>query len=283
MKIEFLGTAGALVTPRPGCVCPMCEEAREKGVPYSRSGPSLFIHGPDLLIDTPEESAMQLNRARIMYVPHAIYSHWHPDHVLGRRVWEMNFDWEHLPPQSRVSDIYLPEQVAADFKQRLGSWEQFAYLEQMGTVRLHVLEDGESITLNETRITPFRLAADYVYAFLIEEGGKRVLIAPDELVGWTPPDFTRGVDLAVMPMGISEFNPLTGERHIPAAHPILKTEATFRQTMRMIDQLDANTVVLTHIEEADRLSYDDLRELEVRLQREGYNIRFAYDTLTVTV
>lgn len=283
MKIEFLGTAGALVTPRPGCACAMCEEAREKGVPYSRTGPSLFVHGPDLLIDTPEESALQLNRARIMHVPHAIYSHWHPDHVLGRRVWEMNFDWEHLPPQNRVSDIYLPEQVAADFKERLGSWEQFAYLEQMGTVSLHVLADGESITLNETRITPFRVAADYVYAFSLEEEGKRVLIAPDELVGWTPPDFVRGVDLAVMPMGISEFNPLTGERHIPAAHPILEVEATFRQTLEMIERLDAGMVVLTHIEEADRLSYDDLCELERRLQAEGYNIRLAYDTLVVPV
>lgn len=283
MKIEFLGTAGALVTPRPGCGCAMCEEAREKGVPYSRSGPSLFVHGPDLLIDTPEESAMQLNRARIMHVPHAIYSHWHPDHVLGRRVWEMNFDWKHLPPQNRVSDIYLPEQVAADFKQYLGSWEQFTYLEERGVVRVHVLQDGDSLTLNETRITPFRVAADYVYAFLLEEGEKRVLIAPDELVGWTPPDFVKGVALAVLPMGITEFNPVTGERHIPAAHPILKVEATFLQTLKMVEELEAGKVVMTHIEEADRLSYDDLCELEKRLHAADYNIRFAYDTLTVTV
>jgi phosphoribosyl 1,2-cyclic phosphate phosphodiesterase len=283
MKIEFLGTGGALVTPRPGCACAICEEAREKGVPYSRSGPSLFVHGPDLLVDTPEESAMQLNRARIMRVPHAIYSHWHPDHVLGRRVWEMNFDWEHLPPQNRVSEIYLPQQVATDFKRYLGSWEQFAYLEERGVVRVHVLRDGESITLGETRITPFRVAADYVYAFLLEENGKRVLIAPDELVGWTPPDFAQGVDLAVLPMGIAEFNPLTGERHIPAAHPILRVEATFRQTLIMVEQLQAGEVLLTHIEEADRLSYDDLCTLQERLQREGYKIRFTYDTLVVEV
>lgn len=283
MKIEFLGTAGALVTPRPGCGCPMCEEAREKGVPYSRSGPSVFVHGPELLIDTPEESAMQLNRARIISVPHAIYSHWHPDHVLGRRVFEMNFDWEHWPPQNQVSDIYLPEQVAADFKERLGSWEHFCYLEEKGVVRIHVLADGESLMLNKTRITPFRLAADYVYAFLLEEDGKRVLIAPDELVGWVPPAFVRGVDLAVIPMGVTEFNPLTGKRHIPAGHPILKVEATFRQTLKMVEQLEADTVVMTHIEEADRLGYDDLCELEERLLREGYNIRFAYDTLVVEV
>lgn len=54
MRIEFLGTGGAITTPRPGCACRVCAEARVKGVPYSRTGPSVFIHGPDVLIDTPE-------------------------------------------------------------------------------------------------------------------------------------------------------------------------------------------------------------------------------------
>jgi phosphoribosyl 1,2-cyclic phosphate phosphodiesterase len=82
-------------------------------------------------------------------------------------------------------------------------------------------------------------------------------------------------------MGITEFNPFTGKRHIPAAHPILKTEATFRQTLTMVEQLAAGTVLLTHIEEADRLGYDDLCALEESLQAEGKDIRFAYDTLVV--
>ena len=38
----------------------MCVEARENGVPYSRTGPSLFVHGPDVLIDTSEEIRLQL-------------------------------------------------------------------------------------------------------------------------------------------------------------------------------------------------------------------------------
>ncbi len=49
-----------------------------------------------------------------------------------------------------------------------------------------------------------------MYAFLLEEEGKRVLIAPDELVGWDPPQTVRGLDLAVLPMGVPEFDPFTG-------------------------------------------------------------------------
>lgn len=224
---------------------------------------------------------MQVNRARIMALPNGLYSHWHPDHVMGRRIWEMNMDWEHWPPQHYVSDIYLPQQVAADFRERLGAWDHLAYFEERGIVRLHVLNDGESLTLGQTQITPFRLAATYVYAFLFEENGKRVLIAPDELVGWQPPDFVRGVDLAVIPKGIQEFDPFTGERRIPAGHPVLRTEATFRQTLEMVRQMAAERVVMTHIEEADRLSYDDLSRLEKRLQSQGLNVSFAYDTMVL--
>lgn len=65
MKIEFLGTGGSVPTPRPLCHCSMCIEARERGVPFSRGGPSLFVHGPNLLVDTPEEVSILLNRSTV--------------------------------------------------------------------------------------------------------------------------------------------------------------------------------------------------------------------------
>lgn len=88
MKVEFLGTGGAISTPRPLCSCRVCVEARKLGVPYSRGGPSVFVHGPDVLIDTPEEARDELNRSRVTNVNACLYSHWHPDHVMGRRVFE---------------------------------------------------------------------------------------------------------------------------------------------------------------------------------------------------
>jgi len=284
MQIEFLGTAGAMTIPRPGCRCRVCGQAREKGVPYARGGPSLFVHGPEVLIDTPEEIKDELNRSRVEWVPSCLYSHWHPDHVMGRRVFEsMNADWRGWPAENRRTDVYLPQQVAEDFRTRIGSWDHLAFLEHQGYVRLVVLRDGDAIELNGVRITPFRLAADYVYAFLFEEDGKRVLLAPDELVWWEPPEWVTGLDLAVLPMGVVEHDPFTGERRIAEEHPILKIEATFAQTLEIVERLRAERVILTHIEEMDGLSFDDLQRLERRLKNSGVAVEFAYDTMFVKV
>jgi phosphoribosyl 1,2-cyclic phosphate phosphodiesterase len=285
MRVEILGSAGAITTPKPGCDCRVCAESREKGVPYSRMGPCTFVHGPDVLIDTPEEIKHQLNRSRVREIRACLYSHWHPDHVMGRRVWEdLNWSFRVWPPEPRCTPIYLPEQVAADFREHLGSWEHLEFFaERLRIVELIEVPDGETVALNGTTIRPFRLAEDYAHAFLFEADGQRVLIAPDELLGWKPPEFARGVDLAVLPMGIAATHPLTGEQQIPAEHPVLEAEASFTETLEIVRALGARQVVLSHIEEADGVTYDDLVELERRLRADGLNICFAYDTMLIEV
>lgn len=283
MKIEFLGSGGAVTTPNPACDCPICSEARAKEVPYSRMGPSLFIHELNLLIDTPEEIKPQLLRAGVRRVEACLYSHWHPDHVLGMRVFEtINSDWFGYPRQNRLTDIYLPQQVALDLETFFNLGASLTYWENiLKVIRVHRLSDGDSIQLGNFEIRPFRVAEAYVYAFLLAGEGKRVLIAMDELFGWSPPDWVKGVDLAILPKGLNEFDPFTGERRIPETHPVLKFEATFRQTVEMVQALEAKQVILTHIEETDRLSYADYRRLEEQFQ--PLNLSFAFDTRVVEV
>ncbi len=282
MQIEILGSGGAISTPRPRCTCRICTEARQKGIPYSRTGPGVFVHGPNMLIDTPEESKLQIDRSRITQIDAAFYSHWHPDHVAGLRVWEtMNADWFHWPPNHTRTTIYLPQQVALDFRQWLGAWEQMMYLQKFGVVRVVELADGDVVTVGTTTIRPFRVAEDYVYAFLLEDGPQRVLLAPDELFNWDPPDFVRGLDLAVIPMGLPKRHPLSGIEMIPDEHPVLKHEATFEQTLDIVRKLDAKRVVLSHIEEPINLSYDDLLAVADRLRTQGFNITFAHDTMLI--
>jgi phosphoribosyl 1,2-cyclic phosphate phosphodiesterase len=238
-----------------------------------------------VLIDTPEESNLQLNRAAIREVRAGVYSHWHPDHVMGRRVWEaLNAEWRAWPPSvRRCTPIYLPQQVAADFRERLGGWEHLQFFADQGWVELVVVPDGEAVELHGARMLPVRLAQDYVYAFVFEQGGRRLLVAPDELKAWRPPGWLVGVDLAVVPMGITEVNPLTGERQLAAEHPMLRLEATLGDTLALLDELRPGRAVLTHVEEIDGLSYDDLAELELRLREEERDVTFAYDTLIVDV
>jgi phosphoribosyl 1,2-cyclic phosphate phosphodiesterase len=284
VRVEILGSGGATTTPRPGCECPVCVEAREKGVPYARTGPSVFVHGPDVVFDTPEEAKHQLDRAAIADVRACFYSHWHPDHTLGRRVWETrNADfrgWPREAKRQRVTDIYLPQQVAADHRRYLGGMEHLEFMQGRGWVRVHELKDGETVLVGGVEIRPFRLREDYVYAFELVERGRRLLIAMDELNGWSPPEAIRGVDLAVLPMGICEFDPFTGERRIHAEHPVLMYEATFEETRTIVGELGAERVVLSHVEEIDGLTHDDLQRLAPAYSA---NVTFAWDGLVVEV
>jgi phosphoribosyl 1,2-cyclic phosphate phosphodiesterase len=282
MKVEVLGSGGGVTTPRPSCLCRVCVEARAKGAPYARTGTSYFVHGPNVLIDTPEESNLQLNRAGIGEIAACLYSHFHPDHTMGRRVFETrNVDWRGWPPEAKQqlrTTVYLPQQVAADAHRYLALAEHLEFMEAQGTVRVVELADGEAVEFGGWSFQPFRLAEDYVYAFLIEGNGARVLLAPDETNGWEPPDGLRGVDLAVIPMGLCEFDPLTGERRIHPEHPMLAAEATFDETLGIVERLAARRTVLSHVEEIDGLSHDDLLEVA---RRHGGRFEFAYDGMAL--
>ena len=284
MKLEILGSGGATPTPRPACHCRICTEARSRGLPYYRTGPSYFLHDVQVLFDTPEESKFQLNRSNVEHVDACFYSHWHPDHTMGRRLFEsLHANFRIWPPRPQATDVFLPAQVAEDFEIRLGLKEHFEYLQEKGWARVRRLAEGATVAFDAITITPFPTAVDYVYAFLITNGTKRILLAPDELVGWEPPEFARGVDLAVLPMGICEFDPFTGQRHIAAEHPLLQEEATFAQTLAIVRKLEARQVVLSHIEESDQLSYDDLERLSSHLQSQDLPVSFAWDTRVLIV
>ncbi|HZU20400.1 MAG TPA: MBL fold metallo-hydrolase [Gaiellaceae bacterium] len=280
MRVEILGSGGAGVTPRPQCRCAICIRAREHGAPYARTGPSVFVHGPDVLIDTPEESVSQIDRLDPRRIQAALYSHFHPDHTQGRRMFDArNVDWRTWPPDRREQEttpIYVTEHVAADFRSYIGIWEHLEFMATFAqTVELHVVPDDEPIQLDDVTVTPIRLAEREVDAFLFEGDDRRMLIAMDELNNWRPPDLGR-LDLVVLPFGIREVDPFTGERLIDAAHPVLAAEATYADTLEIVRALDAECVVLTHFEHDDAPSHDDL----VRLgERDGWTP--AYDGLVV--
>ncbi|MFD1018646.1 MBL fold metallo-hydrolase [Thalassobacillus hwangdonensis] len=284
MNIEFLGTGGAMSIPRPLCTCKVCIEAREKGVPYSRTGPSIFLHGPDLLIDTPEDSYVQINRSTIREINGVLYSHWHPDHVMGRRVVEsISADWRNHPPENDPVDVFLPEQVHNDFDRFLGSGDHFNFFKEQGYATVHKLSDDENIQMSDTTIYPFRLAESYVYGFLIENDGRNVLIIMDELNNWQPPEFMKNIDVAILPAGIFDVHPLTGEILVSPDHPVLKEEATFKETVEVIEKLGAKEVYLTHIEEVNGLSHDTLKVVEEKYAEKGIRFTFAYDTQIISI
>jgi phosphoribosyl 1,2-cyclic phosphate phosphodiesterase len=114
--------------------------------------------------------------------------------------------------------------------------------------------------------------------FEIAGDGRRVLLALDELKGWEPEPALRGLDLAVLPMGLCEHDPFTGERRIHQDHSVLRLEATLPETLGIVERLGAARVVLAHMEEIDGLTYDD----HVRLGAE-LGVEFAYDGMQVEI
>ena len=116
------------------------------------------------------------------------------------------------------------------------------------------------------------------------EQGRRLLLAMDELNGWTPPDEIKGCDLAVLPMGICEHHPLTGERSIDVEHPVLQLRGDLRRDAR--DRRPARGRAAScshHIEEMDELTYDDLCARPGAPAQEGRELTFAWDGLIADV
>ncbi len=59
MTIEVLGSGGAVNTPKIFCDCNSCTQARKYGGVYRRLGPSVVIHGPDMLRSTLGDISLQ--------------------------------------------------------------------------------------------------------------------------------------------------------------------------------------------------------------------------------
>jgi phosphoribosyl 1,2-cyclic phosphate phosphodiesterase len=280
LELLFLGTGGAYSTPRVGCVCRVCEEARRKKGRFTRNGPSLFLPGPSLLFDTPEDIADSLEREGIHRVRRIIYTHWHPDHTMGRRVLE-GLNMNILRPDvRRVTDVWLPTWVKEDFRKRLALFENFQFFERMGIVKVHEIGQGEPLHVDGVRVRAFRMAQPGLTAFLLQQGKKRVVLAVDDTKNWAPGDDLLEPDLLVIEAGWFERDP-KGRVLVPKNHWVRGSEASFEDTLRLVERIKPSRTILTHIEELNSRSYADY----VRLEREhkDKNLQFAYDGLRVLV
>jgi len=277
--LVFLGTGGADCTPRVGCLCEICTEARQKRGRYSRNGPSVFFTGSGLLFDTPEDIAHSLEREDIHRVSHLLYSHWHPDHTMGRRVLEqLNLN---LRKRTKaITDVWLPSWVRDDFRKMLGLEDHFEFFEKMGIVRIHEFAEGEAIKLGNTTVKAFRMAQPGLASYLVHQNGKRVVLALDEIKDWNPGSELLEPDVLVLETGWFEHDK-KGEQIIPTGHWIRKSEASFEETLERVEKVNPHLAVATHIEELNGRSYADYLELEKKYKK--YRLRFAYDGFRVSL
>jgi len=285
MELIILGSGGSTTIPRPGCDCKVCMEARINGIPYARSGPSMFIKDVSLLIDTPEEIAAQLNREKIDAVDYIFYTHWHPDHTFGMRIVERMYKfWLDMfvrgsKPKKKVK-VCAVHEVMEDLKSigyRGGSF--FAYYEKSGLIETLELKDEEEFKIGSFRITPFEVQTTYnpSTVFLIQKNGKRVVYAPCDVKPFPKSPQLESLDLLI----IGSFHlegPLKEGIAIPRENELRRELFSPTEIQELATRLKAKRTIVTHIEEEWGKNYDGYRNLEKQ-----YNLLFAYDGMRIRI
>jgi phosphoribosyl 1,2-cyclic phosphate phosphodiesterase len=282
MKWTILGSGGCAVIPKPLCQCPICREARDKGVPYARGGPSAFLHDINLLIDTPAEITRQLNDSTIDRIDNLIFTHLDPDHVEGFRVVEqiaLDFRTWCAYPEKQIC-LLMPEELNESIRKLSSQYGPFIdFFQKSGFVRLKTFRDQVRVGDVQLTAIPLEQSSQTVFIYVFESSGGRVVYAPCDLKPFPEHrDEVQHPDLLITQPGIFEEGLKHGFSY-PAEHVSRKNLYTFEQTLALATRLGAKEVLFTHLEEYWNRSYDDYCALEA----DNPGIRFAYDGMQLTV
>lgn len=282
MNWTILGSGGCAVIPKPLCFCRICEEARIKGTPYARTGPSSFLHDIHLLVDTPAESVHQLNRSRINHVRHLMFTHLDPDHTEGFRAVEqiaLDFRTWQGYPEKRIA-LHLPERLVDPLKRIRSQYGALLdFYERSGFINVETFRDRVRIEDVEVIAIPVDRGRQTSYIYVFERAGRRVVYAPCDIKPFPEErEEVKDADLLVIQPGIFEEGLIDGFEY-PPDHVSRSTLYTFEQTLELARQLKVKKTLFVHLEEYWNRSHDEYRDLEGQHE----TIRFAYDGMKVTV
>lgn len=282
MELTILGSGGCTVIPKPLCKCRVCEEARENGIPYERTGPSAFINDVNLLIDTPAEVSLQLNREKIEKIDYLLFTHADPDHVEGFRVVEqvaLDFRSWTAYPEKQIR-LLVPDYLRKDINKICSVHGPFIdFYENTGFIRIMDFESRfEMDGISLTAIPVFR-DNEVSSVFVFRSGPRKMVYAACDIKPF-PVDLEEVLnpDLLVIQPGIFE----TGLKHgftYEENHISRTTLYTFEESLEISKEINAGITVFTHLEEYWNRSHDDY----LTIQREHDNILFAYDGMRLTV
>lgn len=277
MKMTILGSGGVALSPRPTCECRICREALLKGIPYARTGTSLFVHDSALLFDTPEEVRLQLTRERIKEVKHVILTHWHPDHTHGIRVLEqLNWNFATDQPFGEPIKVYISEWQHQKLREHsCGSFLDF-YVKR-GMIELVYWEDRQPLVLeNGITITPYLVEYTKGFYYVIEQNNTKVIYSPCEYHHVVPDQTVRNVNIFIVHNLFWENPNISPRKRAPT------DEDTFEQMLGHADSFGVKDIILTHIEESFGLNHDELNA-KMKQYYPDYNVVAGYDGLIINL
>ena len=271
-----------MVIPKPLCRCRVCEEARKKGVPYERTGPSAFVHDENLLIDTPAEITFQLNRSEIECIDYLMLTHLDPDHVEGFRVVEqiaLDFrTWEAYP--ERQIRLILPEYLYEGLKNIRSAYGQLLHFyERQGFVKSVIFHNRTKIGKIFVTAIPVDRGPQISSIYVLETERKKIVYAPCDIKPFPEDrDEVQTADLLVIQPGLFEKGLKHGFTY-PKDHISRTTLYTFSDTMALARRIQAKKILFVHLEEYWNRGYEDY----LVLQEKYDNILFAYDGMRVII
>ena len=273
MRLTITGSGGFRRTPRPGCHCDVCQESRDKGT--QRLGPSMFIHDENILFDTPEEIAAELENADIQTIDHLFFTHWHPDHTLGARIIEiMNTHWsedmEWRMTAKHKTQVYMPKLVYDEIMGRFGAF--FNFWQFIGIAEVHQAEN--EVQCGNVRIEPVVLKSmhrttTHSTVYIISSQGKKMIYAPCDIIPF--PDDARFYDCDLMILQLGWYGPRMAQRAEKGPH----REVSMDEILEIARKYHPKRIMFTHIGDDSELLSKDLLALEEKYRK--FNIQFAYD------
>jgi phosphoribosyl 1,2-cyclic phosphate phosphodiesterase len=279
MKITILGSGGFRIVPRPGCDCRVCAEARRLGM--RRLGPAIFVHDRNILFDTPEDIALELENAGVMRVDHIFYTHWHPDHTLGARVveqlntkWSEDMKWKMAP--KNCTTIHLPGQVHAETYERLGPF--FDFWQHIGVAKIEQFDTPVAIgnvTVEALVIKTVHRTTTHSAIYLITSGSKKVLYAPCDITPFPKSEKFKGCDAMIMQAGW--WGAEMEERARKGPH----YEISLAEELAVADLYKPKQLILTHIGDDLGMTLGDLKDAEKKYS--GYALKFALDEMALEI
>jgi len=173
-----------MVIPKPLCNCSICEEAREKGVPFERTGTSTFIHDENILIDTPAEIAYQLNKSRITRIDHLLFTHLDPDHIEGFRVVEqitLDFRTWTAYPDKKIH-LTIPETLH-DLLESVRSvyGPILDFYEAQGFIVFNTFKENIRIGNIELTAIPVDRGDQISFVYSLKNDNKKIVYAPCDI------------------------------------------------------------------------------------------------------
>ncbi len=221
MRITFLGTGDAVGTPKIGCFCPACLDARKGGRSYRYRPCYLFSDGTvNVLVETGPDLRSQLLAHDITQFDAIVWSHYHRDHTGGfGDFWRIK---NNMP-------VY-GEKTVLDYV--LGEYSF------MGHER-HNQELYRPFTIGELEFTLFRVThpdLDMATGMVVKHRGKKAVFTGDT-----------NLDIPAQSLAIMQDADLLIADAIVPPHINIPKHMNAADAMKLAELINARQTVLVHL------------------------------------